>query len=169
MGLEGKGSWPHSGCRGRRSGLGEAMMVANRRRISSAAGDGEDGVGGDAGRPAGHWLVERKSGSRWSLWAQRRGEAVAVATATLVGGGGSVRVRGRESRGEDEARERVRESQGLRGAPWRRLGGAGEAGGGRKRTCARRASPLPTGRRKKTALPSVGWAATMPEQVGRPR
>ena len=30
--------------------------------------------------------------------------------------------RGRESRGEDEARERVRESQGLRGAPWRGLG-----------------------------------------------
>ena len=26
----------------------------------------------------------------------------------------------------------MRESQGLRGAPWRRLGGAGEAGGGRR-------------------------------------
>ena len=117
MGLEGKGSWPHSGCRGRRSGLGEAMMVANRRRRSSAAGDGEDGVGGDAGRPAGHGLVERKRGSRRSLWVQRRGEAVAVAMATLVSGGGSVRVRGRESRGED-GDERV--SDGSRRGAWRR-------------------------------------------------
>ena len=44
-----------------------------------------------------------------------------------------------------------------------------EAGGGRKRRRARHASPLPTGRRKKMALPSVGWAAIVPEQVGRPR
>ena len=37
-----------------------------------------------------------------------------------------------------------------------------EAGGGRKRTRVRHASPLPNRRRKKTALPSVGWAATVP-------
>ena len=98
MGLEGKGSWPHSGCRGRRSGLGEAMMGANRRRRSSAAGDGEDGVGGDAGRPAGHGLVERKRGPRQSLWAQRQGEAVAVATAMLVGGDGRIRWRKEQRR-----------------------------------------------------------------------
>ena len=63
MGLEGKGSWPHSGCRGRRSWLGEAMMVANRQRRSSAAGDGEDGVGGDAGLPALRSSMERSGAS----------------------------------------------------------------------------------------------------------
>ena len=57
-------------------------------------------MGGDAGRPAGHGLVERKRGSRRSLWAQRRGEAAgsslrsggaeelgAVSTRAKVGGG----------------------------------------------------------------------------------
>ena len=52
-------------------------------------------------------------------------------------------MRGRESRGEDEARERVRESQGLRGAPWRRLGGPGkqEVAGARGRARRARAHP----------------------------
>ena len=50
-----------------------------------------------------------------------------------------------------------------------RPGDRRQAGGCRERTRARHASPPPTGRRKKMALPSVGWAATVPEQVGRPR
>ena len=78
-------------------------------------------------------------------------------------------VLGRGSRGRGRE-QRVRErSEELRGVVVASPGGAGEAGGGRIRTCARHASPLPTGRRKKTAVPSVGWAATVPEQVGRPR
>jgi hypothetical protein len=122
MGLEGKGSWPHSGCRGRTSGLEEAMMVANRRRRSSAAEDGEDGVGGDAGRPAGHGLVERKRGSRRSFGRRRGGEAVAVAARALVGGDGSVRSREREGAEGDRDGGRDtgewREVQGVEGSAW---------------------------------------------------
>ena len=84
-------------------------------------------------------MVERKRGSRRSLWVQRRGEAVAVATATLVGGGGSVRVSsGKRARGgEREQRERKR-SEGTRGVVVASLGRPGEAGGGVRWPCARR-------------------------------
>ena len=81
--------------------------------------------------------------------------------------GGARAAAGERAEGRQRA-QRVRERrQGLRGIVVASPGGAGEAGGGRIRTCARHASPLPTGRRKKTALPSVGWAAIVPTQVGR--
>ena len=132
QGREGKDSGAHGELAEQTSGLGDGLVTTKQRRRSRAAGDGEDGVGGDAGRPAGHGLVERKRGSRRSLWAQRRGEAVAVATATLVGGGGSVRVSsGKRARGgEREERERKR-SEGTRGVVVASLGRPGEAGGGR--------------------------------------
>ena len=85
-------------------------------------------------------MVERKRGSRRSLWAQRRGEAVAVATATLVGGGGSVRVSsGKRARGGEREQQERKRSEGTRGvvvASLGRLGRPGEAGGGVRWPCA---------------------------------
>ena len=65
--------------------------MAGGHRRSRVAGDGEDGVGGDAGRPAGHGLVERKRGSRRSLWASRGSEEGPVAVVMASGGDGSAR------------------------------------------------------------------------------
>ena len=78
--------------------LGEGRTATNLTTAILGGREGEDGVGGNAGRPTGHGLVERKRGSRRSLWAQRRGEAVAVAMATLVGGDGRVRWRKEQRR-----------------------------------------------------------------------
>ena len=78
-------------------------------------------------------------------------------------GGGQLRLETNKERAEGGARERG----GVRGGVGHGSGRGRQAGGGRERTRARHASPLPTGRRKKTALPSVGWAAIVPTQVGR--
>ena len=149
QGREGKDSGAHGELAEQTSGLGDGLVTTKQRRRSRAAGDGEDGVGGDAGRPAGHGLVERKRGSRRSLWAQRRGEAVAVATATLVGGGGSVRVRGRESRGED-GDERV--SGGFQEGCVASLEGSG-----RKQEVARGSRRWPRQRRRPSATRAAYW------------
>ena len=56
------GGAAHSGCSRRRSGLREAREVANRRRRSPVAGDGNDNGGGVAARPGPRGSVERKEG-----------------------------------------------------------------------------------------------------------
>ena len=94
------------------------------------------------------------------------------------GCGGSGRRRRQRSgeRGRDPGKGvRARESEGERqGGAWR-LGEASRASrkeSGKQEVAgnarARHASPLPTGRRKKTALPSVGWAGQMGCLLGRP-
>ena len=67
---------------------------------------------------------------------------------------GSARERGLEAEGE--IRERGESEKGPRASPYADQVEGGQAGGGRGHTRARHASPLPTGRRKKTALPSGG-------------
>ena len=67
---------------------------------------------------------------------------------------GSARERGLEADGE--SRERGESEKGPRASPDADQVEGGQAGGGRGRTRARHAFPLPTGRRKKTALPSGG-------------
>ena len=86
------------------------------------------------------------------------------------GGDGCVWVDAREGdRGGDELEEEVEASRGCRGAILVHRGGARRAGGGMRRPCARRARAMrPTGGRKKTTLPVVGWAGQMGCQV-RPR
>ena len=137
-----------SGRHGRHRNLAAAMHGrARRRRV-----DGEA-----TGRPAMLALRGSFKASRRSSWTHRRGEGWPVAMATASGGCGCARVSARERDRGGERAQRVRERrQGLRGVVVASPEGAGEAGGGRERTCARRASPLPTSKRKKTALPSVG-------------
>ena len=110
--------------------------------LESAEGRGvADGREDDGWRP---WLLQTELGDeRW-------------------GGGRRGPGKGKSERGGQRDRDDTGKSS-------TRPGDRRQAGGGRERTRARHASPLPTGRRKKTALPSVGWAATVPEQVGRPR
>ena len=72
--------------------------------------------------------------------------------------------RGRESRGEDKARERVRESQGLRGAPWRGLGrraasSAKQEVAGALRRAPRLASAYWQRETTSSEVDGLGWAA----------
>ena len=63
------------------------------------AEEGNGDVGGDAGRPGPRGLVERKRGSRRSLWASRGSKGGPVAVVAANGGVGCARVwRGREQR-----------------------------------------------------------------------
>ena len=93
----------------------------------------------------------------------------AVAAVAADGGDGYARAARERESGKRESERGGQRDRDDTGKSSTRPGDHRQAGGGRERTRARHASPLPTGRRKKTALPSVGWAATMPEQVGRPR
>ena len=94
-----------------------------------------------------------------------------MAARELVGGGGSVRASEREEAEEGgRVRERVREFQGV---AWRRRETSrGEEEAARQggscvpaRTASGTASPLPTAKRRKTAMSLVGWAKT---GTGRP-
>ena len=78
--------------------VGDGPEPANLTKMAGGSEVEDDGDGGDAGLPEGCGSVGRKRGSRRSLWAQRRGEAVDVATATLVGGDGRVRWRKEQRR-----------------------------------------------------------------------
>ena len=62
----GSGGGAHRGCSGRRSGLGDALETANRRRWSLVAEEGNGDVGGDAGLPEARGAVGRKRESRRS-------------------------------------------------------------------------------------------------------
>lgn len=75
------------------SGSGETSEVASGRRRSRAAGDGEDGVGGDAGLPALRSSMERSGASRRSLWSLWWGGTTVVATTATSGGDGGSRSR----------------------------------------------------------------------------
>ena len=86
------------------------------------AGDGNGDGGGVAARPGPRGSVERKRGSRRSLWASRGSEGGPVAVVAVDGSDERARAREGKSREGSRDRERVRESQGLRGAPWRGLG-----------------------------------------------
>ena len=55
------------------------------------AGDGNGDGGGVAARPGPRGSVERKRGSRRSLWAAQGNEGETLAAVVLVGGGGRVR------------------------------------------------------------------------------
>ena len=99
--------------------------------------------------------------------AERRGWLVAART--MGGGHGCSRPSsgtsdgGRRGPGKGESERGGQRDRDDTGKSSTRPGDRRQAGGGRERTRARHASRLPTGRRKKTALPSVGWAA----QLGR--
>ena len=71
------------------------------------AGDGNDDGGGVAARPGPRGSVERKRGSRRSLWASRGSEGGPVAVVMASGGDGlrSVR-RTEEKEGVQRAREK---------------------------------------------------------------
>ena len=124
-------------------------------------------------------LAER-SGMMWrSAWTGRGSEGEAVDTATTSGGDGSARLwereRERARQGESESVKGVqggsvasqRESRATRGQPGRQLPAWHAA-------APWLSSPLPSGRRKRTPLPSVGrpggWAARwLGLAQGRPR
>ena len=88
-----------------------------------------------------------------------------MAAVVLVGGDGCVRVRAREKEPRGGAsRKSERGPRGWRGVSGRRGGRQGgchgEAGGGRRSSGARHASPLPTGRgRRGQGGEEVGWAS----------
>ena len=164
--MERSSQWTRGADQRARGGTnGDATAMAIRRPCTEKTVDGIAVV--RLSSCASTW---RSIGSSRSSWAWRRGEEGPVATVNDDGGDGvfgSAQERGLEAEGE--SRERGESEKGPRASPDADQVEGGQAGGGRGRTCARHASPLPTGRRKKTALPSVGWAATVPEQVGRPR
>ena len=106
-------------------------------------------------------------GSRWSWGVCRRGAEVAEVM-VAVDGDDSDFGRKRGSEGEEGmARERAREAWEARGNVWREektlKGQAGSCV--LARTASGTASPLPTGKRRKTTMPLVGWART---EMGRP-
>ena len=147
---------------------GDALWPANQATTAVGAEE-EDGVGdGAPGRPASCGSVVGTGTSRRSSGARRRGEGGPVAAVVLVGGDGCVRVRARESEQRGGAsRKSERGPRGWRGVSGRRGGRQGgchgEAGGGRRSSGARHASPLPTGRgRRGQGGKEVGWAT----QVG---
>ena len=93
MGLGGNEGGAYRGSIGGPSGSGETSEVASGRRRSRAAGDGEDGVGGDAGLPALRSSMERSGASRRSLWSLWWGGTTVVATTATSGGDGGSRSR----------------------------------------------------------------------------
>ena len=155
MGLGGE----NGGGEHRRSSRGSQRIHSRRRR-------GRGSVGGSTGSPEIRAAEGRRRQWRrrcrapedaWLIWDDADDEAepssTTVARGTAGERGGGVRrrrrrsgARGEKSREGGKGRGRVRESQGLRGAPWRRLGGAGEAGGGRGSVGARHAPVRPPGR-----------------------
>ena len=171
---EGNGGGAHRGCSGRRSGLGDALETANRRRWWSEPEEEDDGDGGSTGRPASCGLTESFRARGRSSCASREGEGRPVAAAMANGGDGCVRTRERESEGEERKnRGRVREYGG--GGAWRRSrasrrGGERQAGrraGGVARWRARAPGTLPSlcrGRRRqrrRRAGPPAGWAGQL--------
>ena len=160
----GNGGVAHRGCSGRRSGLGDALETANRRRRWS---EPEEGNGDVAAMQGFRGAVER-----WGGRGSRGGAP------ELVGGarGGRRRrlwrtaatvVFGRERERERVARER--EGDKARGsgrhreeAPQRRAGGGGRQTSwwrGAPAVRARRPHAWPTGARRTTAV--VGWAGLL--------
>ena len=124
------------------------------------------------GLPASHSSIGRTRRFLRCFWTRRKGEGARWSRqrrSAVSGVLGGARKRGRRKGARQRKEGKVRGGRPHRVGVEVDSGEASqrEAGGGRKRTHARHASPLPTGRRKKTALPSVGWAAIVPTQVGR--
>ena len=151
MGLGGNDGGAHWEVEAQLSGPGDDLDGANRRRGHRRPKVEEELEVDAAGLPAGRGSVRGSRTTSRSSWAQPRGEGVAVAVVVLVGGDGCVRVRAREKEQRSGAsRKSERGPRGWRGVSGRRGGRQGgchgEAGGGRRSSGARHASPLPTGR-----------------------
>ena len=166
----GNGGVAHRGCSGRRSGLGDALETANRRRRWSEPEEGNGDVAAMQGfrRPVEGWGGRGGRGGAPELVGGARGVRGRLlwrTAATVVFG--RVRERTRERREEPR---RVRES---RGEAWRRPGHRARRGGqasrergGMARWRARAPATLPSlcrGRRRQRR--EVGWAGCW---LGRP-
>ena len=102
--------------------------------------------------------MERVGEARPWLWARQKWPVAMV-------------VLGRERESEGEERRGLGRVRWVRGGAWQCSGVPGQRGGRQAgscvpaRTASGTASPLPTGKRRKTAMPLVGWART---EMGRP-
>ena len=143
---------------------------AERRRRSPAAGGEEDGGDGSTGRPRLLGLTKTEKATRRSSRTQQRGEGSTVAAATACSSDGSARAfAGEGEREEGRPLERGRGSERGRGECVASSGASSSERGSRRWRrwpCVRRARAVhPTGGRKKTSLPLVGWAGQMGCQV----